>query len=177
MDAVSATEPQHRHHSLLSDDLPPDPQAHGPFAAMRRVLPSGEVIRFLLVGGFNTVSSLALYSGFVIVFGRLLPHSGKPLIADIAFAISTPISITIAFLCYKHFVFRTKGNYLKEWLRCFAVYSVSFPMGLAILPTATHLFQRVSLTHPYAPFLAGIVNSLIIACYSYFAHKKFSFKR
>jgi len=28
-----------------------------------------------------------------------------------------------------------------------------------------------------APFLAGLVNSLIIACYSYFAHKKFSFKR
>jgi putative flippase GtrA len=144
---------------------------------MRRVLPGGEVIRFLLVGGFNTAFSLALYSGFVILFGRLLPNAGKPLIADIAFALSTPVGITVAFLCYKHFVFRTKGNYLKEWLRCFAVYSVSFPMGLAILPTATHLFQRASLTHPYAPFLAGLVNSVCIACYSYFAHKKFSFKR
>ena len=163
--------------TLLSDGAPPDPKAHGPFAALRRALPSGEVIRFLMVGVFNTVFSLALYSGCVIVFGNLLPHQGKPLIADIAFALSTPISITVAFLCYKHFVFRTHGNYLKEWLRCFAVYSVSFPMGLAILPTATHLFQRAPLTHPYAPFLAGLVNSLAIACYSYFAHKKFSFKR
>ena len=163
--------------TLLGDTTPPDPQAHGPFAAIRRVLPSGEVIRFLMVGGFNTGFSLVLYSGFVILFGRLLPRHGKPLIADIAFVLSTPIAITVAFLCYKHFVFRTKGNYLKEWLRCFAVYSVSFPMGLVILPTATHLLQRPDLSRPYAPFLAGLVNSLIIACYSYFAHKKFSFKR
>jgi putative flippase GtrA len=174
IEAVSSTE---KLSHLLDDGAPPDPSAHGPFAAMRRVLPSGEVIRFLLVGGFNTVFSIALSSGFVLLFGHLLPHAGKPLIVDFAFSISTPLSITVAFLCYKHFVFRTKGNYLKEWLRCFAVYSVSFPMGLVILPTATHLFQRVSLTHPFAPFLALIVNSLIIACYSYFAHKKFSFKR
>jgi putative flippase GtrA len=163
--------------SLLLDETPPDPRAHGPFAAIRRVLPAGEVIRFLMVGVSNTVISLALYSGCVVFFGRLFPHSGKPLIVDIAFVLSTPISITVAFFCYKHFVFRTKGNYLKEWLRCFAVYSVSFPMGLVILPAATHLFQRAILTRAYAPFLAGIVNSIIIACYSYFAHKKFSFKR
>jgi putative flippase GtrA len=164
-------------HPLLSDGAPPDPKAKGPFAALRRALPAGEVIRFLSVGVFNTAFSLVLYSCCVIVLGRLLPTHGKPLIADIAFVISTPICITVAFLCYKHFVFRTKGNYLKEWLRCFAVYSVSFPMGLVIVPTATHLFEGITLTHPYAPFLAGLVNSVVVACYSYFAHKRFSFKR
>ena len=125
--------PDHGFH--LSPQDPPDPQAHGPFAAIRRVLPGAEVIRFLAVGVFNTAFSLVLYSGCVIAFGHLLPSHGKPLIAEISFIISTPICITVAFLCYKHFVFRTKGNYLKEWLRCFAVYSVSFPMGLVILPT------------------------------------------
>lgn len=171
------TEVPQDHGFHLSPKDPPDPQATGLFAALRRVLPGMEVIRFLMVGGFNTAFSLALYSGCVILFGRLLPTHGKPLIADIAFAVSTPICITVAFLCYKHFVFKTKGNYLKEWLRCFAVYSVSFPMGLVILPAATQGFQRFTLTHPYAPFLAGLVNSVVIACYSYFAHKKFSFKR
>jgi putative flippase GtrA len=162
---------------VISDGAPPDPSAHGPFAAMRRVLPSGEVIRFLLVGGFNTGFSLVLYSSFVILFGHLLPHRGKPLIADIASICSKPLAITVAFLCYKHFVFRTHGNYLKEWIRCFAVYSVSTPAELIILPLATTGFLHISVSRPYAPFLAGIVNSLIIACYSYFAHKKFSFKR
>jgi len=145
---------------------------------MRRVLPSGEVIRFLMVGGFNTVFSLVLYSGIVIFLGHLLPHRGKPLLADIAAILSQPIAITVAFLCYKHFVFRTKGNYLKEWLRCTAVYSISFPAGLVILPVATKLFLLIKELPPNAPpILAGVVNSLLIACYSYFAHKKFSFKR
>jgi putative flippase GtrA len=163
--------------ALVTDGAPPDPRAHGPFAAIRRVLPAGEVIRFLMVGVSNTVSALAIYSAFVILFGHLLPQRGKPLIADIALVVSTPIGITIAFLCYKHFVFRTKGNYLKEWLRCFAVYSITFPTGLVIVPTATSVFLHLVLTRPYAPFLAGIVNSGIISCYSYFAHKKFSFRR
>jgi len=164
--------------SLISDGAPPDPRAHGLFAGMRRVLPSGEVIRFLLVGGFNTVFSLALYSGFVLLFGHLFPHRGKPLIADIASICSKPIAITVAFLCYKHFVFRTHGNYLKEWLRCFAVYGVSTPAELIILPVATHFFLHIKMLPPNAPpILAGIVNSVLIAMYSYFAHKKFSFKR
>jgi putative flippase GtrA len=162
---------------LIADGAPPDPKAHGPFAALRRALPASEVVRFLAVGVSNTIISLALYSACVILFGHLLPHRGKPLIADIAFVISTPIAITVAFLCYKHFVFRTHGNYLREWLRCFAVYSISFPMGLVILPTATNVFLHIALSRPYAPFLAGLVNSILIACYSYFAHKRFSFKR
>jgi putative flippase GtrA len=144
---------------------------------MRRALPSGEVIRFLLVGGFNTAFAFVPYSSGVKFFGHLLPSLEKPVVVDIAFAISTPIGITVAFLLYKHFVFRTKGNYLREWLRCFVVYSVSFPMGLAILPAATHFLQHATLTHEWAPYLAGLVNSFCIACYSYFGHKKFSFKR
>jgi putative flippase GtrA len=163
------------HHSLLSDETPPDPRAHGPFAAIRRVLPAGEVIRFLLVGVSNTILSLALYNGFVFIIHRMLPNRGLPLIVDIASITSKPIAITIAFLCYKHFVFRTKGNYLKEWLKCFAVYGVSTPAELIILPLATTFFVHFTIPHP--TFLAGLVNSVIIACYSYFAHKKFSFKR
>ena len=153
------------------------PQPHGPFAALRRVLPTGEVIRFLLVGGFNTLFSLGLYSACVHGFSLLLPTHGKPLIADFASITSKPISISVAFLGYKFFVFRTKGNFLKEWLRCFAVYGVSTPVELVILPVATKLFLLPALTHSSAPYLAGIVNAVVIASYSYFAHKKFSFKR
>ncbi len=155
----------------------PDLKAHGPFAALRRVLPGSEVIRFLMVGGFNTLFSLLLYSACVHGYSLLLPSHGKPLIADLASITSKPIAITVAFLGYKHFVFHTRGNYLKEWLRCFAVYGISTPVELIILPIATKLFLFPSITHPYAPYLAGIVNAVLIAAYSYFAHKKFSFKR
>ena len=141
------------------------------------MLPAGEVIRFLMVGVSNTLVSLALYSACVILFGHLFPHSAQQLIVDIASITSKPISITVAFLCYKHFVFRTHGNYLKEWLRCFAVYGISTPAELIILPLATSAFLHIALLRPYAPFLAGGVNAVIIATYSYFAHKKFSFKQ
>ncbi|MDP9050460.1 MAG: GtrA family protein [Acidobacteriota bacterium] len=162
--------------TLISDGAPPDPKAHGLFAAMRRVLPSGEVIRFLMVGGFNTLFSLALYNAFVLLV-RHFVHN-EIVVADAAQCLSMPIAITVAFLGYKWFVFRTKGNYLKEWLRCFAVYGVGFPLSLLIvLPAATTLFLHFPVTRPYAANLAGLVNSLVIACYSYFAHKKFSFKR
>jgi len=161
----------------LSDGTPPDPRARGPFAAIRRALPAGEVIRFLMVGVSNTIFSFLLYSACVIVYSHLFPHRGKPLIADIASITAKPICITVAFLCYKHFVFRTHGNYLKEWLRCFAVYGVSTPAELIILPIATSIFLHTAPLRTSAPFLAGIVNSVLIALYSYFAHKKFSFKR
>ena len=159
----------------LSDDaIEPAPQ--GLFVSLRRKLPHGEVIRFLLVGASNTLIGFAIYALFVRVYSGILPHHKLmvPLAASIT---SKPISITIAFLCYKHFVFRTKGNYLKEYLRCFAVYGVSTIAELGILLVATKLFEFLPLTHAHAPYLAGIANSVIIAGYSYFAHKKFSFKR
>jgi putative flippase GtrA len=167
----------HHTHSILNDEMPPNPRAHGPFASIRRVLPSIEVIRFLMVGVSNTIFSLGLYSACVILYGHLMPHLSKPLIVDIASITSKPICITVAFLCYKHFVFRTHGSYIKEWLRCFAVYGVSIPAELIILPIATSIFLHVHPLRSYAPFLAGLVNSIFIALYSYFAHKKFSFKR
>jgi putative flippase GtrA len=164
--------------SLLDAETPPDPRAHGPFAALRRVLPSGEVIRFLLVGSIEYAGRAGALFGICDPVWASVAASRKA--ADrgsLRQIVSKPLAITVAFLCYKHFVFRTKGNYLREWLKCFAVYGISTPAELIILPLATKAFLLPALTHPYAPFLAGIVNSVMIACYSYFAHKKFSFKR
>ena len=150
---------------------------HGPFAALRSMLPKGEVIRFLMVGATNTIVGLLLYYAFLAFFTHLLPTHSKVLVADLASICAKPIGITFAFLGFKHFVFRTKGNYVKEWIRCFAVYSVSIPAELLIIAVATKLLLLSPVTHHYAQQLAGIVNSAIIATYSYFAHKKFSFKR
>jgi putative flippase GtrA len=177
-------EPVLSHSSQLEAEAPgiepsetPEVEPHGPFSALRRTFPTGEVIRFLLVGGFNTVFALALYWLLVHVFTLLLPSHSKLLIVDIAQIVSKPVAITVAFLGYKHFVFHTHGNYVKEWLKCVAVYGVSTPVELVILPASAKLFLMIPFTHIYAPYLAGIVNSIAIASYSYFAHKKFSFKQ
>lgn len=172
---MSATKEQHP--SILENETPPDPKAHGLFAAMRRVLPAGEVIRFLLVGGFNTVFSIALAYVFIFPVEFLFPKLHRAADTTIANYAALPIAITVAFLFYKWFVFRTRGNYLKEWLRVFAVYGVSLPFPVVVIPVATSLFLSLHLNPHLASLLALISNSGVIACYSYFAHKKFSFKR
>ena len=166
----------------------PEVAPHGPFASMRRLLPPAQVIRFLLVGVWNTGFALVLSTLLVALYSHILPHRWILLTADFASITSKPISITMAFLCYKHFVFHTKGNYLKEWFRCFAVYGVGTLPELLALPLVTKffllfplgflnpLFRRLHILHP-APVLAILVVAVFTAIYSYFAHKKFSFKR
>ncbi len=158
--------------ALASDSAERDP--HGLFTALRRIVPKSQVLRYLIVGGWNTAFALGLYFVFVHVFGKMMPHH-QPWAAVLAYVVSTPLGITMAFFCYKHFVFRTHGNHLKEWLRCFAVYSVSFPVGLLVIFVSTHVLSHW--TPHYAAKLAGLINSAVTAIYSYFAHKKFSFKK
>jgi putative flippase GtrA len=156
----------------------PEPQTpHGPFAALRRALPTGEVIRFLLVGGFNTVFSIALAYVLILPVEFFFPKLPRAAATTIATYAALPLGITVAFLGYKWFVFRTRGNYFKEWLKVFAVYGVSLPFPAIVIPIATSLFLYLKLNPHLASLGAVIANSGAIACYSYFAHKKFSFKR
>jgi putative flippase GtrA len=154
----------------------PTPPPSGPFAGLRRVLPPSEVVRYLLVGVWNTIFAYAIYSAFVFLYGHFLPHRYLPLTVIIASISAKPIGITMSFLCYKHFVFRTHGNYLREWLRCFAVYGVGMLPELIALPILTRFFLGIALTHSPAPYLAGAVITVFTAIVSYFGHKKFSFR-
>ena len=149
---------------------------HGPFSSLRRMLPPAEVIRYLIVGVWNTIFAYVLYSSFVFLYTRFLPHRYLYLTVIAASITAKPIGITMSFLCYKHFVFRTHGNYLREWLRCFAVYGVGMLPELIALPILTQLFLRFTLTHGPAPYLAGAVITVFTATLSYFGHKKFSFR-
>jgi putative flippase GtrA len=167
--------PDHGFH--LSPTDPPDPQAEGAFAALRRVMPGAEVIRFLMVGCFNTVFSIALAYAFIFPVEFFFPRLPRAAVTTIANYAALPIAITVAFLAYKWFVFRTRGNYFKEWLKVFAVYGVSLPFPVIVIPIATSLFLFLHFSPRLTSLLALVANSGAIACYSYFAHKKFSFKR
>ena len=90
--------------------------------------------RYLLVGGFNTVFGYSLFA--VLNFGLQGIGSYSYMLASL---LSNLIAITVAFLGYKWFVFRTRGNYLKEWIRCVAVYSTGMLLTLAALPVLVPL--------------------------------------
>ena len=127
--------------------MPVVPIAQDPFVPAGRLqrlvnlFPRGQFVRYLCVGVFNTLFG---YTSFVIVLGmlnRAVPEKYLSLTVILASVISTPLNITVAYFGYKTFVFRTQGNYLMEWLRCFAVYGTGMIPGLIALSALTRFLQ------------------------------------
>jgi putative flippase GtrA len=143
---------------------------------IKHLFPAGQFLRYLAVGIWNTIFGYGMYALFVSLFSHLLPHRYLPLTVDLAQVTSSPISITMSYLCYKFFVFRTEGNYLREWLRCFAVYGSGMIPPLIMLPILTRFLQHLPHLQHSAPYVAGALMTGFTAVYSYLGHKKFSFR-
>jgi putative flippase GtrA len=159
--------------------LPEAPRTRQPGIAERikRSFPAREVLRYLVVGMGNTLFGYGCYAGFVALYSHLLPATYLPLTVDLASITATPIGMTMSFFTYKIFVFRTKGRYLSEWLRCFAVYGSAMIPDLFLLPVFTKLLQSIALVRGVAPYLAGALVMGGTTIYTYLAHKNFSFSR
>jgi putative flippase GtrA len=83
----------------------------------------------------------------------------------------------VAFLGYKWFVFKTKGNYLREWIRCVMVYAGGILIGTVLLLPAKVLVQRVTGNPKTAPYIAGALLMGVNVLISFFGHKKISFRQ
>ncbi len=122
----------------------------------------GEKIRFLAAGAWNTLFG---YFSFVILY-YLFRSAAHYMILLV---ISNILSITNAYLSYKYFVFKTKGNFMKEYSRFYVVYGAAFIANLVLLPVFVELLR----IHPLISQALIIILTVII---SYFGHKHFSFK-
>jgi putative flippase GtrA len=87
-----------------------------------------------------------------------LPQKYLYLTVAVASACVTPINITVAFLGYKFFVFRTKGRFVREWLKCFAVYGAGWVPALFTLSAGTGVLQAVF--HRYSVPLHTVLFSV-----------------
>src|ERR1700759_2957642 len=67
----------------------------------------GQLLRYLVVGAWNTLFGYGCFFLLVRLFLRLLPTQ-PGLAASIALAFATVINVTVSFLGYKWFVFRTQ---------------------------------------------------------------------
>jgi putative flippase GtrA len=131
-----------------------------------------QFIRYLLVGGFNTVFGYSLFALLNWSFTGIGSFSYM-----YAAVLSNFIAITVAFLGYKWFVFRTRGNYLIEWVRCVGVYGSSMAIGLVGLPILV-LVLRGHLQHrERAPYIAAAILTAITVIFSFFGHKNISFRQ
>jgi putative flippase GtrA len=134
-------------------------------------IPPGQFGRYLLVGAWNTLFGYGSYALFTKILSPMIPHS---YIA--ASVISSLLNISVSYLGYKFFVFKTKGNYLREWIRCVGVYSGGILFGVLALPVLVVIIRRNTRFVSEAPYIAGALLTAFMVVYSFVGHKKFSFR-
>lgn len=140
------------------------PIPQDPFVPRKRLqrlidlFPAGQFVRYVSVGVCNTLSGYLTYAALLTLLNRLLPERWLYLTVVLASVFAMPLNITIAYFGYKFFVFRTQGNYLREWLKCFAVYGVGMIPGLVALSALTRFLQ--SMIHRHASTLHVWLNAL-----------------
>lgn len=132
----------------------------------------GQFVRYIVVGGFNTVFGYGIFALLTWLFRGLGSYNYM-----YAAVLANVIAISVAFLGYKWFVFRTRGNYLIEWIRCFGVYGSSALIGLAGLPILVPILRHVLHRPEKAPYIAGALLMIVTVLFSFFGHKNFSFKQ
>lgn len=124
---------------------------------------SNEQLRFITVGGFNTILGLIAYSTIQYFYGQFIGYLGSLLIAHFLVSI-------LAFFLYRQFVFNKSGTALIDFLKFQAVYSVSLGINLVVLPLVIHQTG-------FNPYIAQIISVLLVTIISYLGHKFFSFRR
>jgi putative flippase GtrA len=124
-----------------------------------RALLAREEIRFLLVGGVNTVVGYGLFALFLLVTGYLA-----------SLYLSYACAIVLAFVLHRRFTFRVRGNVAVDFIRFVGVYVVSLAINTVVLP----LLVEVAGLHPLVAQGVALVITTVI---SYVGHKLFSFRR
>jgi putative flippase GtrA len=135
-------------------------------------IPPRQFFRYILVGIWNTAFGYSIFALFTYVLSRRWPHYGY-IPSSI---LSSMVGITVSFFGYKRFVFKTKGNYLREWLRCLAVYGSGITFNWVTLPCVVFLIRRTTTIDKYAPYIAAGLVMGFTTLYTFVGHVKFSFR-
>ena len=120
-------------------------------------------VRYIVAGGWNTVFGYGCFAVLYYLLGGRTPDS-------FIIVLSSIIAISGAFLVYKLFVFRTHGNWLREYLRSYLVYGGGTLINLVMFP----LLKGWLGMNPYA---AQAVILVVTVVSSYIAHNRFTFAR
>lgn len=128
------------------------------------------VIRYLVVGACNTAFGYACFALFTFLLSPIIAYSYV-----VASLCANLVAITFSFLGYKWFVFRTHGNYLKEWIRCVGVYAGSILLSAAALPILVPVVRRHTGNDHTAPYIAGAIVLVFSVLFSFFGHRHISF--
>lgn len=119
-------------------------------------------VNYVITGAWNTIFA---YGAFVILYYLLEKYK---LHIFITLMLSQILGLTQAYVTYKFFVFKTKGHYLKEYLRFYVVYGSTFLVNLILI----YIFVKVLLLNP---ILSQGIIAIIVVVLGYLGHNNYSF--
>lgn len=133
-------------------------------------LPNGQVLRYLVVGGWNTLFGYGCYALLTYLLTGTVPCAYM-----VAGILSTAVNITVSYLSYKTFVFKTKGNFVREYLRCYVVYGTTILLNLALLPVLVVTLDLLIRPQVYVPYIAGAILIGSNVGFSFLGHRRYTF--
>ena len=136
----------------------------------RKGPPTLILVRYLAVGACNTIFGYGCFALLTLLLTPLLSYGYV-----VASLLANLFSITFAFFGYKWFVFKTHGNYLKEWFRCLGVYAGAMILSAAALPFVVGIIHRQPGHDRSAPYIAGAIVLVFSIVFSFFGHRHISF--
>ena len=119
-------------------------------------------IRFLFIGAVNAGISYIIFVIALFLIGQ--EHY------QLCVALQWALSSVFSYFNQKFFVFCTKGNYLKEYLKCCSTWAVSYFINAIVLEILIkYVIQNAYIAQFISIFLVSIITYVL---FKYFAFKK-----
>ena len=119
-------------------------------------------IRFLIIGALNAAISYVIFAAALFLIGEAY--------YQVCVALQWGISSIFSYLNQKFFVFCTKGNYVKEYLKCCTTWLVSYLVNVIIL----ELLMKFVFKNAY---IAQFISIFLVSVITYVLFKYFAFKK
>ena len=121
-------------------------------------------IRFLIIGAINAGMSYVIFAVAVYLIGEQY--------YQVCAALQWILSSFISFTNQKVFVFCTKGNWIKEYLRCCMTWLVSYLLNALILEVfVKYIDINVYLAQFLAIFTVSVVTYVLFKYFAFRVHK------
>ncbi len=120
-------------------------------------------LHYLLIGGWNTVFGYGVFIALYYGTAHFNIHYVVVLV------LSQVINVTSAYFLYKRFVFKTKGNLIREYCRFCTFYWLSFAANLILLPASVELLGL-------NPVISQGLLIVVTAVTSYLWHARYTFR-
>lgn len=124
---------------------------------------TNQKVAFLAVGGFNTAAGTAWFIGWQLVTRGVLGYHFNLVAAYLC-------NVMMAFLLYRHLVFRVRGHF---WLDLWRFALVNFSMFALNLLAMTLAISALG----FPVITSQLAITPILAIGSYFGYRDFSFRR